>query len=66
VAAALDGLDAEHAAAADTGGRVVPLHRLRFGSQVDVKGVLPGSPDADRLLGCLVKYLVKDLGDGRR
>jgi hypothetical protein len=41
----------------------VPLHVARFGAQVDVKGVLAGSPEAERCIGYLVKYLVKDLGD---
>src|SRR5690349_13392487 len=40
-----------------------PLHLVRFGAQVDVKGVLAGSPEAERCIGYLVKYLVKDLGD---
>jgi hypothetical protein len=40
-----------------------PLHTVRFGRQVDVKGVLAGSPEAEKAIGYLVKYLVKDLGD---
>jgi hypothetical protein len=36
---------------------------VRFGEQVDVKGVIAGSPEAERCIGYLVKYLVKDLGD---
>ncbi len=40
-----------------------PRHVARFGEQVDVKGVLAGSPEAERCIGYLVKYLVKDLGD---
>jgi hypothetical protein len=40
-----------------------PRHTIRFGTQVDVKGVLAGSPEAERAIGYLVKYLVKDLGD---
>jgi hypothetical protein len=40
-----------------------PLHVARFGTQIDVKGVLAGSPEAERCIGYLVKYLVKDLGD---
>jgi hypothetical protein len=38
-------------------------HVVRFGSQVDVKGVLAGSTQAEECIGYLVKYLVKDLGD---
>jgi len=49
--------------ALDAGTDVQPLHVARFGSQLDVKGVLAGSPDAERAIGYLVKYLVKDLGD---
>jgi hypothetical protein len=52
---ALDDLDADEDAE--------PLHTARFGRQLDVKGVLAGSPDAQRAIGYLVKYLVKDLGD---
>jgi hypothetical protein len=40
-----------------------PYHVVRFGSQVDVKGVLAGSAQAEECIGYLVKYLVKDLGD---
>jgi hypothetical protein len=40
-----------------------PHHVVRFGTQLDVKGVLAGSPEAERCIGYLVKYLVKDLGD---
>jgi hypothetical protein len=39
-----------------------PRHLVRFGEQLDVKGVLAGSPEAERCIGYLVKYLVKDLG----
>jgi len=52
---ALDQLDAdEHAK---------PLHVIRFGDQVDVKGVLAGTPDADQCIRYLSKYLTKSLGD---
>jgi hypothetical protein len=40
-----------------------PRHVIRFGEQLDVKGVLAGSHEAERCIGYLVKYLVKDLGD---
>ncbi|MEV4390846.1 replication initiator [Nonomuraea sp. NPDC049607] len=49
---ALDHLDAE------------PLHMIRFGDQVDVKGVLAGTPDADQSIRYLSKYLTKSLGEG--
>jgi hypothetical protein len=40
-----------------------PVHTMRFGTQVDAQGVLAGSPEAEKAIGYLVKYLVKDLGD---
>jgi hypothetical protein len=48
---ALDDLDA------DAGAR--PAHVMRFGSQVDIKGIDGGSPDADRAVRYLTKYLTK-------
>ncbi|RCG20074.1 replication initiation protein [Sphaerisporangium album] len=39
-----------------------PLHVLRFGSQVDVQGVLAGSKDADQCIRYLAKYLTKSIG----
>ncbi|MEV4576644.1 replication initiator [Nonomuraea jabiensis] len=39
-----------------------PLHVIRFGDQVDVKGVLAGTPDADQCIRYLSKYLTKSLG----
>jgi hypothetical protein len=39
-----------------------PQHVIRFGDQVDVKGVLAGSPDADQCIRYLSKYLTKSLG----
>jgi hypothetical protein len=36
-----------------------PLHVVRFGPQLDAKGVLVGSPDARRCIGYLTKYLNK-------
>jgi hypothetical protein len=38
-------------------------HVVRFGPQVDIKGVLGGTPQADRLIGYLTKYLTKSIGD---
>ncbi|MFI6899613.1 replication initiator [Nonomuraea sp. NPDC050394] len=52
---ALDQLDEdEHA---------TPLHLIRFGEQVDVKGVLAGTPDSDQCIRYLSKYLTKSLGE---
>ncbi len=48
---ALDALDADEDAE--------PVHVARFGVQVDVRGVLVGSPDARRCIGYLTKYLNK-------
>jgi len=46
-----------------------PAHAMRLGSQVDVKGILAGSKDADRTIGYLTKYLSKSMaasmGDGQ-
>ncbi|MFI6888063.1 replication initiator [Streptosporangium canum] len=52
---ALDRLDADETAE--------PLHVLRFGAQVDVQGIMAGSPDAHKRIGYLTKYLTKSLGD---
>ncbi|MBG0827631.1 replication initiation protein [Planomonospora sp. ID67723] len=52
---ALDRLDADEDAE--------PLHVLRFGDQVDVQGVLAGTPDADQCIRYLSKYLTKSLGE---
>ncbi|MEV4888819.1 replication initiator [Nonomuraea sp. NPDC055795] len=40
-----------------------PSHVIRFGTQVDVQGVLAGSPDADQCIRYLSKYLTKSLGE---
>jgi hypothetical protein len=40
-----------------------PAHVVRFGSQVDVQGLLAGSPQAERAIGYMVKYLTKSLGE---
>jgi hypothetical protein len=52
---ALDLLDADPDAA--------PVHVVRFGVQVDAKGVLAGSADADRCVGYITKYLTKQAAD---
>jgi hypothetical protein len=38
-----------------------PAHVMRLGAQVDVKGILAGSADADRTIGYLTKYLAKSM-----
>jgi hypothetical protein len=38
-----------------------PAHVVRFGDQDDLKGLLAGTPDADRHVGYLCKYLTKDI-----
>ncbi|GII97324.1 replication initiator [Sinosporangium siamense] len=43
-----------------------PLHVVRFGTQLDAKGVLAGSVDADQTVRYLTKYLTKSLGGDRR
>ncbi|MEU3142212.1 replication initiator [Nocardiopsis alba] len=40
-----------------------PHHVVRFGRQVDAKGVVAGSADADRCVRYLAKYLTKDIAD---
>jgi hypothetical protein len=34
---------------------------VRFGVQADIKGLISGTPDADRRIGYLAKYLTKDI-----
>lgn len=34
---------------------------MRFGSQVDIAGIIAPSPDADRAVGYLTKYLTKSI-----
>lgn len=38
-----------------------PMHVSRFGSQIDMQGILAGSPDAERSIGYLTKYLAKSM-----
>ncbi|SFK30913.1 hypothetical protein SAMN05216275_12216 [Streptosporangium canum] len=47
----------------DTDEEAEPFHVLRFGVQVDVQGVLAGTPDADQCIRYLGKYLTKSVGD---
>ena len=53
---ALDHLDA-------LGDQARPAHVIRLGDQCDVQGLLAGSPEADRRIGYLTKYLTKNMGD---
>lgn len=47
----------------DAGPETEPFHVVRFGRQVDAKGVAAGSEDADRCVRYLAKYLTKDIAD---
>lgn len=40
-----------------------PMHVVRFGPQIDAKGVVAGTEDADRCVRYLAKYLTKDIAD---
>ena len=40
-----------------------PAHVLRFGTQVDMQGLVAGTVDADRRIGYLAKYLTKAIAD---
>lgn len=40
-----------------------PAHVVRLGSQIDIKGLLAGSDDADRTVRYLCKYLTKNVAD---
>ncbi len=40
-----------------------PLHVARFGQRFDAQGVIAGSPDANRCIGYLTKYLTKHVAD---
>ncbi|MCW2542046.1 MAG: hypothetical protein JWN95_3771 [Frankiales bacterium] len=52
---ALDQLDHDHTAK--------PMHVLRFGQQTDIQGIIAPSPDADRTIRYLTKYLAKSVAD---
>jgi hypothetical protein len=52
---ALDALDADEDAR--------PAHVMRFGTQVDIKGIDGGSPDAARAVRYLTKYLTKAVSE---
>ena len=40
-----------------------PMHVLRLGAQVDIKGLLGGTADSDRAVRYLCKYLTKSVAD---
>jgi hypothetical protein len=40
-----------------------PLHTLGFGRQTDIQGLLGGTPDADRAVRYLTKYLTKAISE---
>lgn len=42
-----------------------PAHVMRFGTQLDVQGIIRGHPDADRAIRYLTKYITKDVGSSR-
>ena len=48
----------------DHGGEdAEPMHVLTFGNQVDIKGLLGGTPDSDRAVRYLCKYLTKSVAE---
>ncbi|MGW5239242.1 replication initiator [Monashia sp. NPDC004114] len=47
----------------DEDGQAEPMHVLTFGKQVDIKGLLGGTPDSDRAVRYLCKYLTKSIAD---
>ncbi|MEU8383687.1 replication initiator [Streptosporangium sp. NPDC048865] len=46
----------------DADDDATPLHVIRLGEQMDMQGVLAGTPDADQRIRYLAKYLTKSLG----
>ncbi|MEO3821220.1 replication initiator [Plantactinospora sp. B24E8] len=40
-----------------------PVHVVRFGKQVDARGVMPGTDDAARTIRYITKYITKATGD---
>jgi hypothetical protein len=40
-----------------------PVHEMRFGREMDMKGIIAPSPDADRAVRYLTKYLAKAIAD---
>jgi hypothetical protein len=47
----------------ETGRDAQPAHVLRFGSQLDMAGIIAPSEDADRAVRYLAKYLTKSIAD---
>jgi hypothetical protein len=47
--------------ALDTDPDATPAHVVRFGEQDDIKGLIAGTPDTDRTIGYLCKYLTKSI-----
>jgi hypothetical protein len=39
------------------------VHVVRFGAQVDARGVMPGTDDAERTIRYITKYITKQTGD---
>ncbi|WP_051028885.1 replication initiator [Nocardia takedensis] len=54
---------AQAQAVMDSVDELEPAHVTRFGSQVDIKGVLGGTRDAARRVGYLTKYLTKSVAE---
>jgi len=42
---------------------IQPAHVIRFGQQIDIQGILAGTPEADRRIGYLTKYLTKSISE---
>jgi hypothetical protein len=57
---ALNDLDDLYTTTGNT-AEIQPQHVVRFGAQADIKGLISGTPDADRRIGYLAKYLTKDI-----
>lgn len=53
---ALDEIDADLS--------IGPAHVTRFGGQVDIQGLIADTPDCDRRIGYLAKYLGKSIAEG--
>ncbi|WP_051426093.1 replication initiator [Jiangella gansuensis] len=49
--------------AIDDDPTAMPAHVIRAGNQVDIQGVIAGTPLADRVIGYLTKYLTKSITD---
>ncbi|WP_370627785.1 replication initiator [Nocardia brasiliensis] len=54
---------AEALDAMDAVDELEPAHVIRFGAQIDAKGILGGTEEAKRHIGYLTKYLTKSIGD---